>query len=234
MQTIIHKAGTRGHADYGWLSTYYTFSFAEYQDPSRVHFGKLRVINDDTISGGQGFGKHPHENMEIITIVLEGEIEHKDSMGNTLVIRKNEVQAMSAGTGIFHSEFNHLPDVPLKLFQIWVFPDKKGYTPRYDQKFFDPEERKNKWQQLVSPANKDALFIHQDAYFSRIDLDKDETATYSLKTPGNLVYLMVVEGSVESEGIHLKRRDGVGFSDASSLSFKAAENAGLLVMEIPA
>jgi redox-sensitive bicupin YhaK (pirin superfamily) len=234
MKTIIHKADSRGHANYGWLDTYHTFSFSEYYDPSRTHFGKLRVINDDTIAGGQGFGQHPHDNMEIITIVLEGELEHKDSMGNTSVIHPGEVQVMTAGTGIFHSEFNHTPDVTVRLFQIWVFPDKKGHTPRYDQKIFAPIGRRNLWQTIVSPTDKEALFIHQDATFSRIDLDKGKTADYTLKNPDNIVYFLVIEGSAEAGGSILNRRDGAGFSETTSVSLKAVDNAQVLVMEVPA
>lgn len=234
MKTVIHKAATRGHANHGWLDTHYTFSFADYYNPERVHFGVLRVLNDDHIDGGGGFGRHPHDNMEIITIVLEGELEHKDSMGHTEVIRPNEVQVMSAGTGIFHSEYNHDPEKPVQLLQIWVFPEKKDITPRYEQKMFKPEERKNKWQTLVSPTEYQGLTIKQHAFFSRISLDKNCSSGYKLMNSKNGMYLFIIDGSVELSGeIILNRRDGIGISDTPAISLKAMADSDILLMEIP-
>jgi redox-sensitive bicupin YhaK (pirin superfamily) len=233
MKTIIHKANTRGHANYGWLDTNYTFSFANYYNPERVNFGALRVINDDRVDGGQGFDRHPHDNMEIITIPLEGALEHVDSMGNKFVVRKNDVQIMSAGTGIFHSEYNALPDKPVKLLQIWVFPEKRNITPRYDQKTYQHEDRKNKWQRIVSPTEKDAVWINQNAYFSLIDLDKDSEAHYDFQSPGNGAYIFVIEGGLALDGTQLEKRDGIGVWDTSSLSLKALKPSEVLVMEVP-
>jgi quercetin 2,3-dioxygenase len=233
MKTIIHKADSRGHANYGWLDTHYSFSFANYYNPERVNFGALRVLNDDHIDGGLGFDRHPHDNMEIVTIALEGELEHKDSMGHTYVIRPNEVQIMSAGTGIFHSEYNHHPTNPVKLFQIWVFPEKKNIAPRYDQKAFDPVLRKNQWQRIVSPNEEEAVWINQDAYFSLITLDAGHAADYELKKTQNGVYLFVIEGSVKLGDTILDRRDGAGVWETPSLTIEAQEKAEVLLMEIP-
>ncbi len=233
MKTIIHKADTRGQANYGWLETRYTFSFANYYNPDRVNFGTLRVINDDCIDGGQGFGKHPHDNMEIITIILEGELEHMDSMGHKMKLKKDEVQVMTAGTGIFHSEYNSLPDTKLKLFQIWVFPSKHNLTPRYDQKYFSPEERKNSWQQIVAPKANGALLINQNAYFSRVTLDAESKIEYNLKDNNNGIYLLLVEGKGNVNDIELERRDGIGIWETENIQFSAKEKSELLLMEIP-
>lgn len=233
MKTVFHKASSRGHADYGWLKTFYTFSFANYYDPARTRFGTLRVLNDDYVEGGQGFDMHPHDNMEIVTIVHEGELEHQDSMGNKFRILKNDVQIMSAGTGIFHSEINPLPDKAVRLLQIWVYPAKKNITPRYDQKTFDPEQRKNKWQRVVSPTEKEAVFINQDAYFSLLNLEKGHTADYQLKNPEHGVYLFLLEGSVQWNDTIMERRDGMGISEIKDLQLTALENSDLLLMEIP-
>jgi len=233
MKTIIHKSDTRGHANYGWLDTHYTFSFANYYNPERVNFGALRVINDDYIAGGQGFDRHPHDNMEIITIPLEGALEHADSMGNKFVVRKNDVQIMSAGTGIFHSEYNSLPDKPVRLFQIWVFPEKKNITPRYDQKTYRHEDRKNKWQRIVSPNEPEAVWINQDAYFSVIDMDENTEAKYDFKSTKNGAYIFVIEGSLALDGTQLDRRDGMGVWDTSSITLKATKPSEVLLMEIP-
>jgi len=233
MKTILHKAESRGHASYGWLDTHYTFSFAEYYDPARVHFGMLRVLNDDRIDGGEGFGRHPHDNMEIVTIILGGELEHKDSMGNTFIMRPNDVQVMSAGTGIFHSEYNHLPDQPLTLLQIWVYPDKKNITPRYDQKNFLPGDRKNKLQWLVSSDNEGALKINQDAYFSRISLDEGKTFEYTLKKKESGVYLFLLEGSLKMNSIQMEKRDGLGIWDAETLPVTTLKESELLIIEVP-
>jgi len=233
MKTMIHQAKTRGHSNYGWLDTHYTFSFANYYDPGRIHFGALRVLNDDHIAGGGGFDLHPHDNMEIITIVLNGELEHKDSMGNTGTIHRDEVQVMSAGTGIRHSEDNKHAEMPLELLQIWVFPEKKNITPRYEQRDFSPGERINNWQMLVSPDQGQGLTIQQDACFSRISLGKKLTADYLLRDPAHGVYLFLIEGSVEISGIRLDKRDGIEISNSASVSMKALADSDILLMEIP-
>ena len=233
METIIHKAETRGHADYGWLKTNYTFSFANYYDPARVHFGALRVLKDDFISAGMGFDRHPHDNMEIVTIPLEGRLEHKDSMGNTMQILSGDVQIMSAGTGIFHSEFNPDTGHDLRLLQIWVLPKLKNITPRYDQKTYDPAGRKNRWQRVVSPTETEAVWINQDAWFSLISLEKGKTAGYAFQKPGNGAYVFMMEGSADVSGTQLDRRDGGGFRDTDTLSVTALENAEILLMELP-
>jgi redox-sensitive bicupin YhaK (pirin superfamily) len=233
MKTIIHKADTRGHSNYGWLDTHYTFSFANYYNPERVNFGTLRVLNDDFIDGGQGFDRHPHDNMEIVTIPLEGELEHIDSMGNKFLIRKNDIQVMSAGTGIFHSEYNKLPDKPVRLLQIWVFPEKRNITPRYDQKTYRPEDRINKWQRIVSPNENEVAWINQKAYFSLISLDKGKTIPYLFNDPKNGAYLFVIDGSVSLDGIQLEKRDGLGVWETSEISLTALKKAELLLMEIP-
>lgn len=235
MKSIIHKADTRGHADYGWLKTNYTFSFANYYDPDRVNFGTLRVLNDDYIDAGMGFGKHPHDNMEIVTIMLDGELKHSDSMGHTQILRQNEVQVMSAGTGIFHSEFNNLPDKPLRLLQIWVFPERKNIQPRYDQKEFDPKERINQWQTLVAPAPvKEALEIKQNAWFSMTTLEQGKSLTYNLHDNKNGLYLFLLTGkAVVSKEIELEQRDGAGIWDTASVDITATSQSDILAIEIP-
>ncbi len=234
MKTTLHKANTRGHANYGWLDTYYTFSFANYYDAKRMNFGALRVLNDDCIDGGGGFGEHPHDNMEIVTIILEGELEHSDSMGNTFRIKKNDIQTMSAGTGIFHSEFNYSKTEPLRLLQIWVLPDKQGLTPTYNQKTFDPSKRINNWQRIVSPSEPNAVKINQNAYFSLIDMHKDFLTDYQLHSKYSGVYIFVLEGSVSANDTILNRRDGLGVEETNTIAFKALEASELLVIEIPA
>jgi quercetin 2,3-dioxygenase len=233
MKSTLHRSNTRGHADHGWLNTRFTFSFAEYFNPERVHFGMLRVLNDDWIGGGGGFDLHPHDNMEIVTIVLEGELEHKDSMGHTQVIRPDEVQVMTAGTGIFHSEYNASPDIPAQLLQIWVFPETKGLTPGYDQKGFDPSGRKNQWQILVSPDDPGSLRISQQSWFSRITLDESGTVSYNLHDAHHGAYVFIIDGLVDVEGHLLDKRDGLGISDVSSLTLKAGKNSEVLVIEVP-
>lgn len=234
MNTFLHKASTRGHANHGWLDSWHTFSFAGYYDPTRIHFGALRVLNDDTVSGGMGFGKHPHDNMEIISIPLEGALEHSDNMGNTTVIRKGDVQIMSAGTGVTHSEKNKNPNEQVKFLQIWVFPNQQNVQPRYDQKTFSDEDKHNKLVTVVSPMGEDVgINIHQDAWFSLGRLDKEITLTYKLHKQGNGVYAFVLEGDVTINDIVLNRRDGLGISEADTLSIKADSNTEVLLMEIP-
>jgi redox-sensitive bicupin YhaK (pirin superfamily) len=235
MKTIIHSANSRGHADHGWLNTYHTFSFAEYYDPERIRFGALRVLNDDRITGGTGFGRHPHDNMEIVTIMLEGELRHGDSMGHTEILRPNEVQAMSAGTGIFHSEENNQSNQPARFLQIWIFPEKRNIRPRYAQKAFDPDRRKNKWQMLVSPESQNGeLNIRQQAWFSRIDLNEGIETIYNTYNPDSGVYLFLISGKVSLEGnLVINRRDGAGISDTVLIHITAREKSELLAIEVP-
>lgn len=234
MKTVLHKADTRGHADHGWLNANHSFSFAGYYDPERIHFGTLRVLNDDTVAGGMGFGMHPHDNMEIITIPLSGQLEHKDSMGNSGVISKGEVQVMSAGTGIHHSEKNKNSNEPVKLLQIWVFPEKRNVEPRYDQKAFDLSASKNKLLTIVSPmGEKEGLNIHQQAWFNLGKLEKDFSTSYSLYKKENGVYAFVIEGEVTINGEKLNRRDGLGITEADKLEIKADSDVELLLMEVP-
>lgn len=234
MKTILHKANTRGHANHGWLNAYHTFSFANYYNPERVNFGVLRVLNDDTIAGGRGFGMHPHDNMEIVTIPLSGDLEHEDSMGNKEVIKAGDVQSMSAGTGVFHSEYNKNPDKEVKLLQIWMFPKKRNVTPRYDQISMKLEDRKNRLQQIVSPnANDDGVTINQDAWFHITDLDEGKELSYTLKGKNTGVYAFLLEGEVAINGQILNRRDGLGIWETDKLDIKANSNAQLLLMEVP-
>lgn len=236
MNTIVHRSEKRGHANHGWLNAKHSFSFASWYDPNKIHFGALRVLNDDEVAAGMGFGKHPHDNMEIITLVQEGALEHKDSMGNGSVMKANDVQVMSAGSGVFHSEMNHHKTEPVKLFQIWVFPDKGQVTPRYDQKTFPPEGRKNQWQEVIKPDTQqegDAIYIHQQAWFNLADMDYDTELTYSLKKEGNGVYLFVIEGDIEVAGEKLNRRDAIGITNFNKIEIKAHSNARILLMDVP-
>ena len=235
MKLTIHRAGCRGHADHGWLNTWHSFSFANYYNPDRMHFGALRVLNDDTIQAGMGFGTHPHDNMEIITIALEGELEHRDSMGNGSVIRPGEVQVMSAGTGIKHSEFNHSSKEDTSLLQIWVFPDKQNVEPRYDQASFSEDEMDGKWRTVVSPDGADhTLWIHQQAWFSLGVFEPDAAFSYQLKKEGSVVYIFVISGEVEVETEILNHRDGLCIEDIGSpINLKAIKKSKILVMEIP-
>jgi redox-sensitive bicupin YhaK (pirin superfamily) len=234
MNTVLHKANTRGHADHGWLNSWHSFSFAGYYDPSRVHFGALRVLNDDTVAGGMGFGKHPHENMEIISIPLEGDLEHGDNMGNTTVIRKGDVQIMSAGTGVIHSEKNHHGDLPVKFLQIWVIPNRKNVQPRYDQKTISDAAKHNQLATVVSPIGSgEGVEIHQDAWFSLGKLDKATVLEYKIRKEGNGVYAFVLEGDAIINEIVLNRRDGLGINETNTLSIKADTDTEILLMEVP-
>lgn len=234
-KSVFHPAGTRGHADHGWLNSYHTFSFANYHNPERIHFGALRVLNDDTVAAGRGFGTHPHDNMEIISIPLEGDLEHKDNMGNTEIIRQGDVQVMSAGTGVFHSEYNRNGDKPVKFLQIWLFPKERNVPPRYGQVTLNLEERHNRLQQVVSPNPDDAgAWIHQDAWFSMGKFDDGHELTYDIKKKGNGAYLFVLEGSLTADGQELSRRDGLGIWDTDGIALKAGpEGADLLIMDVP-
>ena len=231
---IIHRADTRGYANHGWLESYHTFSFANYYNPERIHFGVLRVLNDDRIDAGMGFGIHPHENMEIISIPLEGDLQHKDSMGNTAIIRQGDVQVMSAGTGIQHSEFNPNADQLTRFLQIWILPNKKNVTPRYDQLTLDPRKSKNQLQQILSPnSDDDGVWIHQDTWFHLGNFDKDIVNNYNLKNPKNGVYAFILKGSFELNGEVLNRRDGMGLSGPEIISIKSlADKSSLLLMEV--
>jgi quercetin 2,3-dioxygenase len=234
MTSVVHKAGTRGHANHGWLDTNHTFSFAHYYDPTRVHFGALRVLNDDFVDGGMGFGTHPHDNMEIISIPLSGDLEHKDSMGNVTVIRQNDVQIMSAGTGIRHSEYNKNKDRKVNFLQIWVFPKQRDIKPHYDQITLKPEDRSNKLQQIVSPSKTDdGVWINQDAWFHLGNLKKDFRTEYTIHQKGNGVYIFVIEGDVTINGQKLGKRDGLGVSEADTISIEADSNTEILLMEVP-
>lgn len=234
-KTVLHRSATRGQANHGWLQARHTFSFANYYDPNRMNFGVLRVLNDDQVAEGRGFGTHPHDNMEIITIPLEGDLEHKDSMGSSSVIRYGDVQVMSAGTGIQHSEFNPNKDKPLKLLQIWVFPNKRNVSPRYDQITLNMNERHNKLQQILSPSPEDeGVWIHQDAWFHLGKFDKDFTAEYEIKKNGNGVYAFVIRGAVKIEGELLNEKDGLGIWETDSLIVQSVqEGTEILLMEVP-
>ena len=231
MNTIIHKANERGNVNHGWLKANHSFSFANYYDPKKEQFGTLRVLNDDVVEAGFGFGMHPHNNMEIVTIPLKGALKHKDSSGGEGVIKTGDVQIMSAGKGIMHSEMA-TTDEDVNLFQIWVFPKKVNIEPRYDQRFFDEKDRENKWQIVVSPNEvHNALWINQDAYFS---LGNFDTATsYKLNNENNGVYLMVIEGEIEIDGNVLSKRDAIGISDATDFQINVLQPAKLLTIEVP-
>jgi redox-sensitive bicupin YhaK (pirin superfamily) len=233
--TVLHQAATRGHANHGWLDSYHSFSFANYYNPERIHFGALRVLNDDTVSEGRGFGKHPHDNMEIVSIPLQGDLQHEDSMGNVAVIRNGDIQAMSAGTGIFHSEFNKNKGLPVKFLQIWIFPNKKNVQPRYSQVSLNVDDRHNTLQQVLSPnADQAGVWIHQDAWFHLGKFDKDFSIDYDLKKKGNGVYAFVLGGDISIDGQQLHSRDGLGIWDTNKISIKAnSQDAELLLMEVP-
>lgn len=232
---VLHKASSRGNANHGWLNSYHTFSFASYYNPERMHFGALRVLNDDTVEQGKGFPKHPHDNMEIISIPLEGDLEHKDSMGNVAVIKHGDVQVMSAGTGIQHSEYNKNKNQQVKFLQIWVFPNQKNVSPRYDQLTLNIKDRHNKLQQILSPNENDAgVWIHQDAWFHLGRFDKNISTDYKLKKNGNGVYAFVLKGDFTINGHDLHTRDGLGLWDTEKVSIKAGSaDAEILLMEVP-
>lgn len=232
--TILHPADTRGDANHGWLHSKHTFSFANYYNPDRMHFGVLRVLNDDIVAPGMGFGTHPHDNMEIISIPLEGDLEHKDSMGNVAVIRNGDIQVMSAGTGITHSEYNKNKNQQVKFLQIWVFPNKRNVTPRYDQITLNPTDRHNKLQQIVSPNPNDAgVWINQNAWFNLGNFDQNVSTEYTLNNKNNGLYVFNLSGNLEINGQTLNPRDGFGIWDTDKVSIKAQTNAEFLLMEVP-
>ena len=234
MKSVLHKADTRGHANHGWLDSHHTFSFANYHNPQRMHFGALRVLNDDIVAPGRGFGTHPHDNMEIVSIPLAGDLEHKDSMGNTTVIKQGDVQVMSAGTGVAHSEYNKNKDKEVRFLQIWMFPNKRNVTPRYDQISLESAKNGSGFQQVLSPNQNDAgVWVHQNAWFHIGDLEAGCEETYDIKDKGNGVYAFVLEGEVNIEGQDLGKRDGFGIWDTDSIKITANKDAKVLLMDVP-
>jgi len=233
MKTILHKANTRGHANHGWLNSYHTFSFAGYYDEERTRFGLLRVLNDDTVAAGMGFDKHPHDNMEIVSIPLSGDLHHNDSTGRSKIIKQGDVQIMSAGSGITHSEMNANKDKEVQFLQIWIFPEERNITPRYEQKTFSVEERKNTLQTVVAPDNANALWINQQAWFTLGNFDKDVTTTYQLHNKENGVYVFVINGDVSINDVELNKRDGLGITETDSLHIKANSQTEILLIEVP-
>ena len=231
---ILHKASSRGHADHGWLNAYHSFSFASWYNPERIQFGMLRVLNDDTVAAGMGFGTHPHDNMEIITIPLEGDLAHKDSMGNSSTIKTGDVQVMSAGTGIQHSEFNPNADLQTKLFQIWLFPKYRNVEPRYQQITLDVAQQKNNFAQILSPNPDDeGVWIHQDAWFYLSDFEANFSKTLTLQKEGNGFYIMTIEGEILVNGEILEKRDAIGIWETNEIEIKANSDSRFLIMEIP-
>jgi len=233
MRTIYHKSDTRGYADHGWLRSYHSFSFAGFHDPQKMGFGLLRVLNDDRVAGGMGFGTHPHDNMEIISIPLSGSLKHRDDMGNESVIKSNEVQIMSAGTGVKHSEFNHSATDEVNFLQLWIFPEKKDITPRYEQKYFGPEDRENKWQMVVAPDNEEAIWINQQAYISRATIDEGKQLDYSLKSSNHGAYVFLLDGEASIEDQKLASRDALGVWDTEDFAIKADSGSDVLLVEVP-
>jgi quercetin 2,3-dioxygenase len=234
LNSVLHKSETRGDANHGWLHSRHTFSFANYYDPDRVHFGMLRVLNDDIVEAGMGFGTHPHDNMEIISIPLEGDLEHKDSMGNISVIRHGDVQVMSAGSGITHSEYNKNKDKPVRFLQIWVFPNRNNVKPRYDQITLKITDRLNRFQQILSPDPDDeGVWIYQNAWFHIGKFEEGYSADYHLKAKGNGIYAFILSGDVMIGDQELNKRDGFGIWDVDKLTVKAITDAEFLLMEVP-
>lgn len=231
---FYHPADSRGHADHGWLKSNHTFSFAGYMNVERMNFGALRVLNDDNVEAGMGFGRHPHSNMEIISIPLEGELAHNDSMGTGSVIKKGDIQVMSAGTGMEHSEFNNSKTDPVKFLQIWIVPNKQNVEPRYDQQSIDFKAAKNNFLQILSPDPDDAgVWIHQDAWFHFADFDAGYARQYMMKKPDQGLYIFVLNGELDVEGQKLHSRDGLGIAGAHDVKIKADTNAEFLLMEVP-
>ncbi|MEE3085319.1 MAG: pirin family protein [Bacteroidota bacterium] len=234
MKTVYHSSETRGQANHGWLNATHSFSFANYYNPDRMNFGALRVLNDDIIAPGMGFGTHPHDNMEIITIPLEGALEHKDSMDNIGVIETDEIQVMSAGSGVYHSEYNKNKDQSVSLLQIWVFPNKKNVTPRYDQKNIKDLKKVNSFYPIVTPnQNGPGMWIHQDAWFHLGEFDKETRINYNIKKKGNGVYAFLIDGSVKIDGESLEKRDALGVWDTENFELLANQNSRILLIEVP-
>jgi redox-sensitive bicupin YhaK (pirin superfamily) len=233
-KTVLHTASSRGLADHGWLKSHHTFSFSSYFNPERVQFGALRVLNDDEVEGGRGFGEHPHDNMEIISIALEGSLQHKDSMGNIATIETGEIQVMSAGTGMYHTEYNKNEGEVVKFLQIWVFPNKRNVTPRYDQVKISSPEQPNQLVQILSPNADDAgVWIYQDAWFNLGNLEKGSKVDYTIHKKMNGAYIFVISGKVEVNGQILDTRDGYGIWDTDGFSITASTDAEVLIMDVP-
>ncbi|MCF8262604.1 MAG: pirin family protein [Melioribacteraceae bacterium] len=234
MKKTLHKSTDRGYYDHGWLKTNHSFSFASYYNPEKMQFGMLRVFNDDFVEAGRGFGAHPHEDMEIVSIPLKGELAHKDNAGHEEVIRLNDVQVMSAGTGIQHSEYNYSENEEVNFFQLWIIPNARGHKPRYDQKTFNPDDRVNKLQTFISPDKSDGnLWLNQDAHFSWTTLKKGNELEYNIHTKGNGVYTFVIEGAIEAAESNLNTRDAIGISETESFNITAKENSFVLFVEVP-
>ena len=234
MKTVFHSSDSRGHANHGWLDARHSFSFAGWFNPERIQFGALRVLNDDIIQGGMGFGTHPHDNMEIVTIPLKGDLEHKDSMGNSAVIREGDIQVMSAGTGVYHSEYNKNPDKEINLFQLWIFPNQRDVPPRYDQIPIRTFHQKNAFFQILSPVAEDqGVWIHQNAWMHMLDADAQTSHTYTIKKPGNGVYVMVIEGQIAWNDQVLNRRDAMGVWDTNDFEIRVLEDAQVLLVDVP-
>jgi quercetin 2,3-dioxygenase len=233
MKTIVHKANSRGEVSFGWLKSKHSFSFGHYHNPERINFGMLRVLNDDIVAGGAGFPTHPHNNMEIVSIPLAGALAHRDSTGTEKAIETGEVQIMSAGSGLTHSEYNHSKTEEVNFLQIWVIPKEKNITPRYDQRHFSIDDRRNKLQVVVAPNDEKALWINQDAWFSFADMDKSTSINYTINKEGNGVYLFVIDGELEVGGEQLSSRDAIGISEASTIDLVATSKAKVLLIEIP-
>ncbi len=234
MNTVLHPAESRGHAHHGWLESYHSFSFANYYNPQRMQFGTLRVLNDDRVAPGMGFGTHPHNNMEIISIPLKGDLEHKDSMGNTAVIREGDVQVMSAGTGVSHSEYNKNKDREVAFLQIWILPNKVNVPPRYDQISLDPEVLKDTWHTVLGPAGKhQGLWIYQDSWFHMGEFEKGASTSYRIREAGNGLYVFLLEGRMTVAGEPLSRRDALGVWDFEELDFKMEQDSRVLLIEVP-
>jgi redox-sensitive bicupin YhaK (pirin superfamily) len=234
MKSTFYPANQRGTINHGWLKANFSFSFAGYYDPDKVHFGALRVLNDDIIDGGTGFGTHPHDNMEIITIPLQGALEHKDSMGNIGVIHAGEVQVMSAGTGVEHSEYNHSKTEAANTLQIWLFPKVRNIAPRYDQRDFKDKFVLNEFTTLVTgDKNVDALWINQDATFSLGEFEAGKSISYDMKLAGNGAYIFVLDGAVTINGQVLNKKDALGVTDAESITIDNQTNSRLLILEVP-
>ena len=234
MKTVFHSSDSRGHANHGWLDARHSFSFAGWFNPERIQFGALRVLNDDIIQGGMGFGTHPHDNMEIVTIPLKGDLEHKDSMGNSAVIREGDIQVMSAGTGVYHSEYNKNPDKEINLFQLWIFPNQRDVEPRYDQIPIRTFHQKNAFFQILSPVAEDqGVWIHQNAWMHMLDADAQTSHTYTIKKPGNGVYVMVIEGQIAWNDQVLNRRDAMGVWDTNDFEIQVLEDAQVLLVDVP-
>lgn len=233
MKTILHPASQRGHANHGWLDSYHSFSFAGYYDPSKMHFGALRVLNDDTVAPAHGFGRHPHDNMEIVSIPLSGDLHHQDSTGRDKIIRQGDVQIMSAGRGIEHSEKNAHHDKEVKFLQIWVFPKEKNIDPRYEQKSFPAEGRKGQWQTVVAPDDPEAVWINQDSWFTLGNFQAGQSASYSFHRPNSGVYGFLISGSATVNGQPLKARDGIGVWETDALRVEATTDTEILLIEVP-